>query len=736
MFKMKGISYQPASNFSFFCRILRAGLCVDVIRQVHHSTSRDLYKPSITPIAGCCCTTSGGRLFTNYKMSLLQQIQDAMGETECDVAIPPVTDKEELVGRIAESVTAKDSRTLQAYILEQRLPEPEQFWELTTLLAPCLTTENLEEKPRFFTTVRRCLTHFSRHGRPKEMVLAFLEVMEGFQDDALFVTLLPCLQNALLQLPVKRGRSLELALDTLSCHILAIPAPQNWNLEGEETKLLETDETVQRFLNVVPAFIEFMQPFLEGGGGEGEGSGRQWELRVLKKHLLQLLQHPLAFLDLRFNSKEGVPRTYSRETAESVVQALTHVEKDFYRLLVLNPADGKTTFSNLREENRESSPENAEVEDTDMEAENSENERRASGAAGNQDSDSTEDEFSELSGACLAYLVQVEWLGQQCWPVVYSHSHLLHANLRYVHVLLTSAAHTAVYKGLALLSFYLDLLADFSLSVDSLDDENFMPVVNALITVMRFCPIRELRLSGLCVFKAFFTKLDCQGRYQLMNSVLASCEHAGVKAVVVGLVKNEIDSALKQMQSNQAGSKNNGEAASKPQAVVSGKHSLQKATENAESLPVYFFNDRLKQLLTLATKLSAGATTDLLEESDLIMATLNLLRYLVLRDSCSSCLTGIWSMVTWLEKDYLSALRTGLDMSVGHYQLELNNLKTQSHSGGGEGIMSTVSVAGTKLPPMTQEQRVSVMHSALTTFDMMKCVLARLSELIDQKRKT
>ena len=658
-----------------------------------------------------------------------------MGESESSVPIPPVTDKEELMGRIAESVTAKDSRTLQAYILEQRLPEPEQFWELTTLLAPCLTTENLEERPRFFTTVRRCLTHLSRHGKPKEMVLALLEMTEGFQDDALFITLLPCLQNALLQLPVKRGRSLELALDTLSCHIVAIPAPQNWNLEGEETKLLETDKTVQRFLNVVPAFIEFIQPFLEGSGSyEGEGSGRQWELRVLKKHLLQLLQHPLAFLDLRFNSKENVPKTYSREMAESVVNALTLVEKNFYRLLVQNPADGKTIFSNLRERTRENCAKTAEVEDTDMEAENSENERRASGAAGNQDSDNVEDDFSELSGACLAYLVQVEWLGQKCWPAVNSHSHLLQANLRYVYVLLTNVAHTAVYKGLALLSFYLDLLDNFSLTVDTLDDENYMPVVKAVITVMRFCPIRELRLSGLSVFKTFFTKMDCQGRYQLMNSVLASCEHAGVKAVVVGLVKDEIDTALKQSQSEGAEAKNAGEAASKPR-VAGAKSSLQKAAEKAESLPIYFFNDKLKQLLTLATKLPAGAATDLLEESDLIMATLNLLRYLVLRDSCSSSLTGIWGMMTWLEKEYLSALRTGLDMSVGHYQLELNNLKSQSRSGGGEDIVSTVSVAGTQLPPMSQEQRTSVMHSALITFDMMKCVLARLEELIDQKRK-
>ena len=662
-------------------------------------------------------------------MSLLQQIQDAAIEIDSDVAIPPVSDKEELIGRIAESVTAKDGRTLQAYILEQRLPEPQQFWELISLLAPCLTTENLEEKPHFFTTVRRSLAHFSRHGNPKEMVLAFLEQVEGFQDDALFITLLPCLQNALLQLPVKRGRSLELALDTLNCHIAAIPSPENCNLEGEEIKLLEMDETVRRFLNVLPPYLDFMQPFLEGGCGEGDGSGRRWELKVLKKHLLQLLQHPLVFLDLRHNSKENSPKTYSRDIAESVVQCLTHVENNFLRLLLQNPAGGKTVHTGSK--NREESPSSADVEDTDMDAENIENERRAAGTVETGASEKVEDEFSELSGACLAYLVQVEWLGQTCWPVVHSSVHLLHANLSCVRILLTHPAYTAIYKGLALLSFRLDLIPDNGLSVDFLDDENAMPVINALISAMVYCPVRQLRLSGLSVFKTIFAKLECRAKHQLMKSVLASCEHAGVKGVVVGLLKNEIDTALKSLE------KNMGDDLRSNEVSETSKRTGRNVAESRTQLCEYFLNDKLEQLFRVAAKLPEGAASDLLEQSDLIMAMLNLLRYLVLRDPRHASMTGVWGMMGWLEKDYLAALRTGLDMSVGHYQLELDNMtkNSKARSGDGTEIETSVSVAGSRLPPMSREQRLNVMHSALCTFDMMKCVLGRLSELIDQKMK-
>ncbi|XP_076449362.1 glomulin-like [Babylonia areolata] len=674
-------------------------------------------------------------------MSLLQQIHDAMDITESDLAIPPVTDKEELLGRIAESVTAEDARTLQAYILEQRLPHPDQFWELTMLMAPCLTTENLTDKPQFFTTVRRCLVHFSRHGKPKEMVLAFLEQLEGFHDDARFICILPCLQNALLQLPVKRGRSLELALDTLSCHITAIPALQNLNLEGEEIKLLETDETVSRFLNVVPAFLDFIRPFLEGVSSDGDGSGRQWELKVMKKHLLQLLQHPLSFLDLRFNPKERSPKTYSRETAETVVQCLTMIEKNFYRLLIQNPADGNSTFSDVVQKAKESSPSSADVEDIDMDEENRENERRALGVGEGKTEDNQEVMLSRMSAACLLYLVEVEGQGQQCWPAVLSAQHLLHASLPYVHLLLTTPTQTIVYKGLALLSFHLACITHFSLDADFLDDSNVMPVINALITVMRSCPIRELRVSALSVFRAFFPCLTCSGRYQLMKSILASCEHAGVKAVVVGMLKNEIDMALSKLQHAHAGVVNNTITAKLELLGDStkSKDSTTVARKEAEVLSEYFFHNRLKQLLVLVTRLSDGAATDLLEESDMIMATLNLLRYLVLRDSRHSNQTGIWGMWGWLEEDYLSKVRVGLDMSVGHYQLELKSLTNKRPGGGGaqqqQEIEAAVSVAGMTLPPMTHEQRLNVMNSALTTFDMIKCVLARLCELIDLKGK-
>nr|KAG5712707.1 hypothetical protein BaRGS_029762 [Batillaria attramentaria] len=553
------------------------------------------------------------------------------------------------------------------------------------------------------------------------MLLALLEQVEGFKDDLLYITVLPCLKDVLLRLPVKRGRSLELAMDTLGDHIAAIPAPQNWMLEGEETKLLETDETVRRFLEVIPAFLDFMQPFLEIGDKAAAGdismSNRRWEVRVLKKHLVLLLRHPLVFLDLRYDATTGAPKTYSRECAEQVVKGLEHVERNFYRLVLEareQPKTARKDKSGGAAESSRGDKERDEVEE--MVAENVENELRASGEVPDvKDEEEEVGEVPELAAACLAYLVQAEGLGLQRWPCVHSHRHLLHAMLAFIRMLLTHVAHTAVYKGLALLSFRLSLLPDSSLPAASLDDPDFTAAVLDLIHVMTRCPIRELRQMGLSVFRSVFSKIDVSGRHQLMRSVLTSCEHAGVKAVLVGMVKDEVDAALRTCKDD-----------------VPDTKERQAECE--------FLGPKLEVLLRLATKLPDGAASDLLEESDVVMATLNLLRYLVLRDPRERDQTGVWVMMRWIEQEYLAALRTGLDMSVGHYRLELDNMmkNTQGHSQGGKGgsdVTASLSVAGRDLPPMSHDQQMTVMHSALTTFDMMKCVLSRLCELIDAKQK-
>lgn len=100
-----------------------------------------------------------------------------------------------------------------------------------------------------------------------------------------------------------------------------------------------------------------------------------------------------------------------------------------------------------------------------------------------------------------------------------------------------------------------------------------------------------------------------------------------------------------------------------------------------------------------------------------IMESLNLLRYLLIRDkerhnevgcdpnlssllqklhfpACSWCVcdpqTGIWSELCTVEENYLKPLRTGLNMSRAHYEAELKSTKEKKRKNSTAGQYTTV----------------------------------------------
>uniref|UniRef100_A0A8C3XLR3 Glomulin, FKBP associated protein n=1 Tax=Chelydra serpentina TaxID=8475 RepID=A0A8C3XLR3_CHESE len=112
-----------------------------------------------------------------------------------------------------------------------------------------------------------------------------------------------------------------------------------------------------------------------------------------------------------------------------------------------------------------------------------------------------------------------------------------------------------------------------------------------------------------------------------------------------------------------------------------------------------------------------------------IMASLNLLRYLVIKDNEYDNQTGIWTELNKIEQNFLRPLHTGLNMSKAHYEAEIK----KSHN---SKAVCSVTVGGEKMPNMTTEMQLQVLRSALFTFDLIESVLARVEELIEVKIKT
>ncbi|XP_036113061.1 glomulin isoform X3 [Molossus molossus] len=296
-----------------------------------------------------------------------------------------------------------------------------------------------------------------------------------------------------------------------------------------------------------------------------------------------------------------------------------------------------------------------------------------------------EEEDKQLADslASLAYLVFVQGISIDQLPMV----------LR--------TEESVFSKGLDLLENSLLRIEDNGLLHQYLEIKSFLTVPQGLVKVMTLCPDETLRKKGLAMLQLYINKLDSQGKYTLFRCLLNTSNHSGVEAFIIQNIKNQIDISLKRTHNNK-----------------------------------WFTGPQLISLLDLVLFLPEGAETDLLQNSDRIMASLNLLRYLVIKDNEHDNQTGLWTELGKIENNFLKPLHTGLNMSKAHYEAEIKNSQENSQEVQKSKEFCSVTVGGEEIPNMPPEMQLKVLHSALFTFDLIESVLARVEELIEIKTKS
>ncbi|KAL7842018.1 hypothetical protein SRHO_G00237070 [Serrasalmus rhombeus] len=308
--------------------------------------------------------------------------------------------------------------------------------------------------------------------------------------------------------------------------------------------------------------------------------------------------------------------------------------------------------------------------------------------------------YPKESLACLAHLLFVKHIAMDIFPAVLSPIFLLQCNMEYVELLLSRTEESWLQKGLELYEKTLVRVEDCSLPVDLLDLKPFFSVPQNLVKVMTLCPVQTVRTKGLSVFQLSIDKFNTEAKYKLFRCMLKTSEHAGVQGYIIKNIKNQIDLSLGPGNENE-----------------------------------WFLGKHLLPLLHQVLRLPQGPETDLLHNLDRIMESLNLLRYLLIRDKEWENETGIWSELYKIEDSFLKPLRMGLNMSKAHYEAELKNAKENKKSSGTESKAAacTVTVENEKLPNMTPEMQLQVLQSALFTFDLIESVLARIEEIAEAK---
>ncbi|XP_064284333.1 glomulin isoform X2 [Passer domesticus] len=317
----------------------------------------------------------------------------------------------------------------------------------------------------------------------------------------------------------------------------------------------------------------------------------------------------------------------------------------------------------------------------------------------NQEFADIERKNSADSLACLSYLMFVQHFGVESFPVVFSPSYLLLCNMTHIEVLLKRTEESVLSKGLDLFESCLLRMEDNSLLHHYLEFRDFINVPQDLVKIMTLCPMEHMRKKSLNILQLFIDKFDTEGKYTLFRCLLKTSNHAGVEGYIIKNIKDQIHLALTEYDN------------------------------------IWFTGHHLISLLDLVLSLPEGAETDLLQNSDRIMASLNLLRYLVIKDCESDSQTGVWTTLGKIEQNFLKPLRVGLNMSRAHYEAEIKNKKENRKEAQSSNTVCSVTVSGEKMPAMTTGMQLQVLHSALFTFDLIESVLARVEELIEVKTK-
>ncbi|XP_054622747.1 glomulin, FKBP associated protein a [Dunckerocampus dactyliophorus] len=539
-------------------------------------------------------------------------------------------------------------------------------------LLPPLVQVLLKKEHKNLPHCLAIFNHLLEACRPKELLIGLLEQLEQEEPAAIAESLnllLKPLQKVLQRLGSRKASSLGMALSSVLEQVAKLPVPH--------TKEQEEDD-VFSLCRCCADLTIFVRPFVQEAKQDSFiGNGKPNESLSGKKML--------AIPDGVLLDKEELRAELLKFCMSTLSRPLLEVQLNDPDTLAFSPLRNFATeiLKNL----------NAIGESVPGLVHQPLSKRKE--APGFLEEDVR---YPKESLASLAHLVFVHHLAADTFPCVFNPVFCLRCNMEHVCLLLSRTEEFRIQKGLELYEKSLVRVEDGSLPAELLEIKTFLTVPQNLTKVMTMCPRHDLRTKGLKVFQLSIDKFDLEAKYNFFKFMLKTSNHSGVEGYIIKNIRSQIDVALRPGNSNS-----------------------------------WFEGIHLLPLLRLVFSLPDGPETDLLQYLDRLMESLNLLRYLVIRDKVTQNKTGIWTELYEIEDRFMKPLRVGINMSRAHYERELRNTMEKKKRNAKETSVISVSVGDETLPNMTSESQIQALHSALHTFDMMESVLVRTEELTEVK---
>ena len=285
------------------------------------------------------------------------------------------------------------------------------------------------------------------------------------------------------------------------------------------------------------------------------------------------------------------------------------------------------------------------------------------------------------------YLLLCEEMSLETMPSIYTPIHLLRLSSSGIVVLLKDKNEIRIHKGLLLMNKLIAKIQTESISSESASDPKLVSMLDPLVTVIIYQEVEELRKLGFTCYSKYVEMFELSARYAIYTHLLNTVNHSGLLGWTITSLKDTFAKCLPK-----------------------------------ETFPEVFSGPSLSKLVLPLLKLKNGPETDLLEINDELLATLNLVQFVSLRDKENK--TGFLDMKPQIQT-WLDELTKGLDLSLAHYKQKLMEPDDKMIGETSFGV----TVGGRQLPPMDPEKMKMVLTSAIKTFELIQFRLGYVKDI-------
>lgn len=572
-------------------------------------------------------------------------------------------------------------------------------WDLASLFCNHLN-KSIDNEPLVATLVDLSKHLCANYGSAKELFLIYLENSEYFlkEDDSNYFHLIDLLTVILDRLSIKFVLySLELAINELLKYIKkTLSKIRNENCELNDVDIERANKLINKLIDLVELFV-----YKEI---ENERVNEQANTKLkeyLTNIMINLYNEPYLYVDFSSELDNNNVNVDLKSTSSSI-KLLNRI----YKLVNLFNKDLFKLFVGLEEKlANKNEKENEPIDDDGKEEEEEEEDTKSNKVNVNK--------FALSSFIYFSLFIQTNNLIGSSelrfnhLPMVYTHFYMLLKLVpSVIRFLSMTSSEVCLAKGLFVCDFYMTKIDSNSLESGILEINSLIELVEVLFKTIIYSNFETIRKQTIKTARLFFNCLNRQGRFEFLKYFLNNYHsdetmNNYLSSYLVYLFKEEVNDCF---------SKND---------------SFYFCKSESDS------NKNFNQLFSLIVNLRDHEKTDLIQESSKIIACLNMIRFILLRDKLNQ--TNIYKLVK--ANNYLACLERSIQLAKAHYELEQHNIKlgvNKSQSQQPSPKLNVATLANEQLNEPTDKDKLSAVGSALQTLDLIECLRVRINEIISE----